>query len=278
MNDNIQIKQSFFETDEEFDQLVELQNEVYRERGLTFSREGFKHWYIDNPYGHAISFNAFDGDKMVAHYVCVIKKMLIKGRIVDGILSMATVTHPDYRGRGLFKNLAKMTYDCARDNGYEFVIGVANANSFSGFMKYFSFQFVGQLGFKVGYGNRIKTDNNKTFVPYWDLDALKWRCSNGYKQMGNTIIGGHGAMSRTLMGCVDETLVSKINLPQANPISIKPTLYIGLGGVPQGIFINMPKIIKHSPFNLIFMDLTDGKLPKMNKDNVVFQLMDFDVA
>lgn len=277
MSNNIDIRQSFFESDEEFDQLVELQNEVYKERGLTFTREGFKHWYIDNPYGHAISFNAFDGDKMVAHYVCVIKELLIDGRIVKGILSMATVTHPDYRGRGLFKTLAKMTYDCARDNGYEFVIGVANANSFPGFMKYFPFQYVGQLEFEVGWGNHIKPGNDKLFSGYWTEETIKWRCRKKYSQSGDTIIGAYGRFSRTLVGCFDENLIARASLPNAS-FSLKPSLYIGLGGKPQGIFIKMPKFIKHSPFNLIFMDLTDGKLPQITKDNVFFQLFDFDVA
>ena len=277
MNEQIQIRQSFFDSEEELEQLVALQNEVYKERGKTFKKEGFRHWYVENPCGKAISFNAFDGDKMVAHYVCIIKQMLIDGRVANGILSMATVTHPDYRGRGLFKTLAKMTYDYARNNGYEFVIGVANANSFPGFMKYFPFQFVGQLEFKVGYGNQIKRDSDKLFSGYWNEESLKWRCRNFYKQSGNTIIGEHGKFAKTLVGCFDKQSISKINLPKAG-FSIKPSLCIGLGGTPKGLFVKMPKFIKHSPFNLIFMDLTDGRLPKMTKDNVFFQLFDFDVA
>lgn len=271
------IKKNNFDTDLELEQLVALQNEVYKERGKTFKKESFRHWYVENPCGRAISFNAFDGDKMVAHYVCIAKQMLIDGRVANGILSMATVTHPDYRGRGLFKTLAKMTYDCARDNGYEFVIGVANANSFPGFMKYFPFQFVGQLDFKVGYGNHIKTNNNKLYSGYWTDETIKWRCRKTYKQSSDTIIGGHGRYSRTLVGYFDEQMISKANLPKAG-VSIKPSLYIGLGGTPKGVFMDMPKFIERSPFNLIFMDLTNGKLPKMTKDNVLFQLFDFDVA
>lgn len=277
MKEQIIIRQSFFDTEEELDQLVLLQNETYKERGLTFKKESFRHWYLENPSGRAISFNAFDGDKMVAHYVCIIKQLLIEGRVVNGILSMATVTHPNYRGRGLFKTLAKLTYDYARENGYEFVIGVANSNSFPGFMKYFPFQFVGQLDFKVGYGNCIVPQCSKTFSGYWDIDSLKWRCRDTYKIAGNTIIGSHGNYSRTLVGWFDEDILSNIKLPQAG-LSVKPSLYIGLGGDPKGVFIEMPSFIRHSPFNLIFMDLTEGKLPKMTKNNVFFQLFDFDVA
>lgn len=277
MNEILDLRQSLFDTEEELDQLVELQNEVYKERGIVFNKEVFRHWYVENPCGRAISFNAFDGDKMVAHYVCIVKQMLIDGRIVDGILSMATVTHPDYRGRGLFKTLAKMTYDYARDNGYEFVIGVANANSFPGFMKYFPFQFVGQLDFKVGYGNKVKSNGEKVFSGYWTVESLNWRCNKGYRHAGETIIGSYGRFSKTLVGCFNERLISNTIIPKAG-LSVKPTLYIGLGGTPRGLFVKMPKFIKRSPFNLIFMDLTNGKLPKINKDNVFFQLIDFDVA
>ena len=42
--------------------------------------------------------------------------------------------------------------------------------------------------------------------------------------------------------------------------------------------LNVPKFIRPSPFNLIFMDLTEGKLPKVTKENIFFQLFDFDVA
>lgn len=277
MTNPIEIHQSFFDTDKELDQLVELQNEVYKDKGHSFCREGFKHWYLENPFGKAVSFNAFCGDKMVAHYVCIPKKLLIEGRIVDGLLSMATVTHPDYRGRGLFKTLANKTYDYACDHGYEFVIGVANANSFPGFMKYFPFQFVSQLDFKVGYGRRVIVDGNKTYSGYWDNKALLWRCRNNYSHFGNTIIGNYGKYARTLMGCFDKNVLSSSSISTAGR-SIKPMLYIGLGGKPKGIFINLPKFIKRSPFNLIFLDLTNGKLPPITKDNIFFQLFDFDVA
>lgn len=277
MEGNLVIKQCHFDSEKELEQLVALQNEVYKDRGLVFKTDNFKHWYVDNPYGPAVSFDAFDGEKMVAHYVCVTKKMIIDNQVVDGLLSMDTVTHPDYRGRGLFKTLAKMTYDYAREHGFKFVIGVANANSFPGFMKYFPFQSVGQLDFLVGYGRHIIPGSDKKFAGYWTEEALKWRCGGRYKQSGDTIIGVHGMFSRTMLGYFGHQLVEKTKLPKAS-WSIKPSLFIGLGGKPKGFFIKMPKFVKHSPFNLIFMDLTNGELPPMTKDNVFFQLFDFDVA
>lgn len=275
--ENIQIRRLYFEKEEELEQLVELQNIVYKDKGKVFTKEGFRRWYLNNPYGELISFNAFDGEMLVAHYACVRNKMLIDGQIVDGVLDIATVTHPKYRGKGLFKTLASVTYEYARNNGIGFVVGVANANSFPGYMKYFPFQFVAQLNVKVGYGYSLKKEDGKIFSGYWNIDALQWRCRSTYKKTQSTIVGNYGKYSRILLGSFSTDLLKSMNLPQ-NKISLKPVLYVGLGAKPKGVFMNVPRFIKRSPFNLIFMDLTGGKLPKMTKDNVFFQLFDFDVA
>lgn len=275
--ENIQIRRLYFEKEEELEQLVELQNIVYKDKGKVFTKEGFRRWYLNNPYGELISFNAFDGEMLVAHYACVRNKMLIEGQIVDGVLDIATVTHPKYRGKGLFKTLASVTYEYARNNGIGFVVGVANANSFPGYMKYFPFQFVGQLDVKVGYGYGVSKGKDKIFSGYWSFEAFKWRCRDSYRKHENSIIGNYGKYCRTLLGSFPTDVIKSTKFPKAK-ISLKPMLYVGLGAKPKGIFVRVPKFIKHSPFNLIFMDLTNGKLPKMTKDNVLFQLYDFDVA
>lgn len=274
------IRQSRFESIEEFDQLIELQNKVYEDRGLVFKKESFYHWYIDNPVGKVLSFNAFDKDKMVAHYACIPTKMNIEGRIVRGIKSMATVTHPDYRGKGLFKQLAKLTYDYAKEQGFEFVIGVANANSFPGFMKYFPFTFVSQLKVKMGFGCNIKPDGEKTFSTYWDAETLNWRmtcCKADYSRKGNSLLGQYNSMVQTFMGTFPDNVLSLSN-SKDKEWGIRPKLYVGLGAKIKSPYLTVPRFIKRSPFNLIFMDLTGGNLPVMTKDNVFFQLFDFDVA
>lgn len=277
--EKLELRRSYFDTEKELEQLVELQNKVYESRGLRFSKKGFENRYLHNPTGRVISFNAFDGDRMVSHYACIPTRFVIDGRVVRGILSMATVTHPDYRGRGLFKTLARMTYDAAKKEGYEFVIGVANANSFPGFMKYFPFQFVGQLDVKVGYGNNIQPREDILFSGYYDEDIMNWRsnCGTKYIRTTKSIEGRYGKFARTFMGCFNPSLIDILPLPKAKK-HLLPKLYVGLGANVGGFYFKVPKFIKHSPFKLIFMDLTDGKLPNIHKKNILFQLWDFDVA
>lgn len=268
-----EIKRLLFDNDEDFDRMLELQSIVYP--GRVFTKVGFKRWYVQNPMGDVISFNAFHDDTLVAHYACVPVKMKIEDRIVLGLLDMATVTHPDHRGRGLFRILAKTTYDYATENGYEFVIGVANANSFPGYMKYFDFTFVSQLDVKWSFGiNRYEVPDKK-FSMYWDNDTLIWRLGRQkYTVNKNVAFARHGniPMIKSIMGCFKHNIEGL----QKSKNLLRPfSLYVGLGTTPNG-FHNFPRFIKHSPFNLIFLDLTGGKLPAINKDNVFFQLIDFD--
>lgn len=258
--------------------VVDLQNIVYNSKHI-FTVEGFKHWYLDNPMGKVISFNAFYEEELVAHYACIPYKMNIAGRIVLGLFDMATVTHPDHRGKGLFKQLAKITYEFAKNNGFEFVIGVANANSFPGYMKYFPFTFISKLDVKLGIGNSIHSNGRKIYSTFWDKNSLEWRlnCFKGnYFRQGDSIIGKLKFGIKTFMCDFPTEFISNINIVENKNIYLK--LYVGLGANIKSFYFNVPKFIKHSPFNLIFLDLTDGKLPLINRDNIFFQLIDFDVA
>lgn len=275
-----EIKQlKFDDGDISLNHLVSLQNIVY-EGKHSFNIEGFKRWYVDNPMGRVISFNAFYNDEFVAHYACIPIKMMIEDRVVLGLLDMATVTHPNHRGKGLFKKLARITYDYAKENGFEFVIGVANANSFPGYMKYFPYEFVSKLDVKIGIGNTIKFNKSKLFSTYWDKESLEWRLSirnNQYYASHNNVYGRFKTIIKTFMGSFEDDLISKLNIErQKSNFGLK--LYVGLGADIKGLYFKVPKFIKRSPFNLIFLDLTEGKLPKVNKDNIFYQLIDFDVA
>lgn len=275
-----EIRQLHFDDgDVSLQKVVDLQNIVY-EGKYAFNTIEFKQWYLNNPMGKVISFNAFNGEELVAHYACIPYKMEIDGRVVLGLFDMATVTHPDHRGKGLFKKLAQTTYDYAKANGFEFVLGVANANSFHGYMKYFPFSFVGQLDVKIGFGTKIESKDDLIYKVYWDTDSFNWRLrcdAANYIRKGQSLIGQYNPLVQTYMGSYSECFLSKTDA-QNKKWGFRPKLYVGLGAKFNCLYLTVPKFVKHSPFNLIFLDLTEGRLPQVTKDNIFFQLFDFDVA
>ncbi len=278
------IKQLTFDNnDDALLKLVNLQNIVYEGRH-SFSIEGFESWYLKNPMGKVISFNAFHGEELVAHYACIPYEMEIKGKRARGLLDMATVTHPNHRGKGLFKKLAIATFDFAQKEGYEFVLGVANANSYPGYMKHFPFKDYGQLKVKIGIGLNIFREKEKPEVYVsWSKESIDWRMnlrSRRYYRSENIILSSSKVpFFKLIIGLLPESLINTDTQLYSKRLLRPFNLYVGLGAqTKKGIYFTVPKFIKRSPFHLIFMDLTDGKLPKFSRDDMFFQLIDFDVA
>ena len=258
----------------ESQQLLQL---VFKERADKFSFEYLKWQYADNPVGPIVGFNAYMGDVLAAHYVTMPIYMNIEGKKTLGVLSLNTATHPDHRGKRLFSILADRTYQYAAENGYKYVIGVANANSTHGFIKNLNFKLIGPLTFKIGVGTSIYSKKDYTFTRYWDKEIMDWRLKNPsmeYYKNGDVVVSPIKPGFKKLVFHDCEGLVSLSKL-HGRPFN----LYIGYGAdLRNGCYCGIPKFIKHSPFNLIFRDLTDGSLPEVSKDNILFELIDFDVA
>lgn len=242
-----------------------------------FSLEYLKWQYADNPVGLIVGFNAYMGDELAAHYVTMPIYMNIEGKKTLGVLSLNTATHPEHRGKRLFTILAERTYQYAADNGYKFVIGVANAQSTHGFLKHLKFKLIGPLTFKIGKGINIYPKKDYTFTRYWDKVIMDWRLKNPsmeYYKNGDMIVSPIKPGFKKLVFHDKEELVT-LPMLHGRPFN----LYIGFGAdLKKGFYCGIPKFIEHSPFNLIFRDLTNGTLPEVTKDNILFELIDFDVA
>lgn len=258
----------------EIQQLLQL---VFEKNASKFSLDYLKWQYVENPAGQVVGFNAYKNGVLAAHYETVPVYMNINGEKTLGLLSKDTATHPDHRGNRLFTILAEHTYQYAAENGYRFVIGVANAQSTHGFIKNLNFNLIGPLDFKIGLGTNIYPQRDFTYTRYWDQELMEWRLRNPsmeYFKNGDLIVSPIKVGFKKLVGHNAAALVS---LPK---LHMRPlNLYIGYGAdLSKGLYVNLPKFIKRSPFNLIFLDLTEGALPEMTPDNILFELIDFDVA
>ena len=250
---------------------------VFEKRSAKFSYEYLKWQYVDNPVGPVIGFNAYWGDILAAHYVTMPIYMIINGQKTLGLLSLNTATHPEHQGKHLFTTLADRTYQYATENGYKFVIGVANANSTHGFLKHLGFKLIGSLAFKVGVGQNLYKRTDYTYTRYWDKKIIDWRLKNPsmkYYKNGDMIVSPIKTGFKKLIFHDKEGLAS-LNKLHGRPFN----LFIGCGAdLSKGVYCEVPKFIKRSPFNLIFRDLTGGLLPIVTKNNILFELIDFDVA
>jgi len=91
--------------------------------------------YLENPYGGPLIELMWDGAKLIGQYAVSPVNISINGTEYSCALSLDTMTHPDYGGRGIFTRLAASAYKRLGDMGRAMVWGFPNENSHHGFIK-----------------------------------------------------------------------------------------------------------------------------------------------
>lgn len=102
--------------------------------------------FRDNPAGKYLIKLMWDEDKLVGHYAVSPLIMRIDGSDVLTAHSLATMTHPDYGGRGIFKTLSLALYDdLEKKHGCKAIWGFPNNNSHYAFIKSLAWENIAVL-------------------------------------------------------------------------------------------------------------------------------------
>ena len=238
--------------------------------------------YRDNPAGAVVGADAWDGERLAAHYVTCPLEARIDGQVVRGLLSLNTATHPDYQGRGLFTALAEAAYAQGKASGHGFVIGVANANSTPGFLRRLAFQHVGRL--HAGVLARLPRRFAEAPLQYqgaWRDEALAWRLAN---PDGRYVAARRGELTaiwaRTHLPFVrcaailpERPTVNVASAPLCASLflGLEPRMSLGLLG-----FVPIPQRLRPSPLNLIWRALGESAPVALRADAVALNFLDFD--
>lgn len=242
--------------------------------------------YADNPDGRVVGFDAWDGEVLAAHYVCIPGRAVVAGEPCRVLLSLNTATAPAYQGQGLFTRLATLTYERAAAEGFRAVYGVANANSTPGFLRKLGFTLVRPLEARLGLGRLFAGDaaaaaRGLEFRRDWSPAALAWRAANPQAAVSARAGAGvAGFYARTRWPLV--TACAELPPPPAMADSgPSPTPFrVFVGTVPAGLRLRrswwpIPAFLKPSPLNLIYRDLQHpGYAPAADRALVSF--LDFD--
>lgn len=95
--------------------------------GRSMSPDFWTWRYRDHPGGGPLVMLAWDADRLVAHYGASHAPLRVDGATVPAALSMTTMTHPDYRGRGLLERTGAALYETLIAAGHVAVWGFPNA-------------------------------------------------------------------------------------------------------------------------------------------------------
>lgn len=233
--------------------------------------------YFANPDGDIVGFDAYADGEIAAHYVVEPLRATLFGKPARGVLSLNTATHPNHQGRGLFVKLATATYDLARELGYEFVVGVANANSTPGFIRKLGFQLVSPLKAEVGVGHvEASMSPDVQFAWQWSGDAKRWRLQCPAGKYG---CEGERLYSKTHNSLVRMQLTTQnwCEMPNVGPMRAPLTAWIGLSPSYswRGFALPVPRRMRPSPLNFIFLDLT-GAQRRLDPSKTLMEAVNFD--
>lgn len=125
-----------------FDDMIEMSLEYFGPDNDVCNVEFAKHQYFRNPSGDALIELAVDPDNgmLAGQYVVQPQRFRCFGQETPCVLSFNTLTREAYRGQKIFIKLAERTYGRAAGEGYAFVYGCPNQNSYPGFMKKLAFK------------------------------------------------------------------------------------------------------------------------------------------
>lgn len=243
--------------------------------------------YVANPDGAAVGFDAWDGERLAAHYVCVPARAWVEGNEVLVLLSLNTATHPDYQGKGLFTKLAEMTYEAGAQAGFDGVYGVANANSTPGFVRKLGFQLVRPLEARIGIGRLQHAAKpaaaTLSFERSWTPASLAWRCANPHNRVHAVASSGkrlqfHAAAMGEHLPAYAE-LDAQAGLAPTNG-SAPSLLRLFIGLAPDAAcrywnYASIPMRLRPSPLNLIWRPFT-ARVPLLDASRIQFTFLDFD--
>lgn len=129
-------------SDEELETTLALFRDVYR-RDMS---KAFYRWrFLANPFGPPMVSLLWDGETLAGHYAVSPMQSVVGDEIVPSAQSMTTMTHPDYRNRGVFSTLAEDLYARIAGLGVRMVWGFPNTQSHYGFVRRLGWHDIGVI-------------------------------------------------------------------------------------------------------------------------------------
>ena len=114
---------------------------------LPVSEKIWKYKHFENPFGESIVLLAEENGRLAGVRAFMRWKWQKGEKLYSCLRAVDTATHPDFRGRGIFKRLTLKAVEIAKDAGDHFIFNTPNDQSRPGYLK-MGWQSLGRI--KVG--------------------------------------------------------------------------------------------------------------------------------
>ncbi len=122
--------------DDDLPQVLDLLRASLGETALLQRTPELFNWkHVDNPFGRSIMLVAADGPT-IAGFRAFMRWELVQpdGTTLRCVRAVDTATHPDYRRRGIFRNLTMAALEAATEDGVDMVFNTPNPRSGAGYL------------------------------------------------------------------------------------------------------------------------------------------------
>ena len=94
--------------------------------------------YLQNPAGNLVVVADLNG-RIIGHLTEIPIQMKVEGTVVRGSITAEVMTHPDFRLRGIFTEMYKLSLNERINQGFSRSYAFNNENSHAAFLKFGSF-------------------------------------------------------------------------------------------------------------------------------------------
>lgn len=210
--------------------------------------------HFQNPFGKSYGLLAIDQEKIVGVRMFMFWEFSKNGEILRAIRPVDTITHPDYRGKGIFKSLTLQGLnDCKKD--YDIIFNTPNENSYPGYIKMGWIDLPFKLNFKIAVTNPFyrfsgeimkqdlsqisisKNTNNTSWSTNHTEDFFKWRYQDIdynivlFKENGDELLLVYrlkklkGLKTIVIVDAVGETSIKKHAVLRLGQMEKAPLIY-----------------------------------------------------
>jgi hypothetical protein len=244
--------------------------------------------YLRNPAGAARYVNAYtEAGRLVAHYAVLPTPPLAEppAAFAGSYFSLNTAVDPTAEVPGLMVATARALFRQLEKEGPTLVLGVANENSFQGFVRVLGFHHIGRLSLTLHAPGTIPAVRAPRALAT-DSTYLAWRASRpGVLTYAEPERGGvtvrlrhHGVpIDAVLSTGLPSHFAGALALPR--PAMWTPRLYASFGPSVGGIPV--PDRLRPSPLQYIVRVLGDDASVESTRRHLAtrrFEFLDFDVV
>lgn len=135
------------------------------EADLPLSEEIWNYKHVQNPFGRSIALVAVEDERIIGVRAFMRWEWKFGEASFHTYRAVDTATHPDHRGKGIFKKLTLKAVEMAKEIGADFIFNTPNDQSRPGYLK---------MGWQIS--GKIEVEVSPSWYSFWKL----WKSNQDY--------------------------------------------------------------------------------------------------